>query len=484
VGINDAKFGVQVSIGVIGRIVAYIVAFLGSILLARVLGPDKYGTFYLLLSIVSFLENPVTGWAEGARKRFTEVDFPTNQAVGSVLVAIVVATVGVTVVAWLLAAQIRSLTGLASGWVLLSVLFLGMVAYKTTTEVLRGTKYFGATPWVQSGRDTLRVLGQSALVLAGFGVAGMVGGMVVANLIVFPVAVYAIGFRPRLPDLGVLRSIWAYARYSIPGGFVGTAQQRMDRILLGVLATTAVLGNYEVAMKLTLPAMMVAGLAQDGLMSRISNRRSRGEEVVTDIERNLANASVFGVPLFFGALTVGGPVLVTLYSDQYADAVPFFAGLALFRLLRTQTSILTGVINGFDRPRLNLRISLGVFTINLVAGVGLLFAIGPIGVVIATVLSEVFAYGIRAYLVRLLCPSVTLLPRLLLEQIASGVVMAAVVYGARTVLSLATFPPVAATVVLGAVTYFAVLTTISNTFRATVLAILADAGLWGGHTAR
>jgi O-antigen/teichoic acid export membrane protein len=305
----------------------------------------------------------------------------------------------------------------------------------------------------------------------------MVGGMMLANLLIAPVVVYAVGVRPRLPSRDAVGTIWTYARYSIPNGIVGTAQQRMDRILLGFLASTAVLGNYEVALKLTLPAMFVAGIAQDGLMSRISNRRSRDESFATDIQNNLANASVFGIPLFFGALTLGGPVVVTLYSNQYSDAVPFFAGLALFRLLRTQKSILTGVLNGLNRPELNFRISLGVFSFNLIAGVALLFAIGPIGVVIATVVSEVFAYGVRGYMVRSLVPSVRLFPRLLIEQVLSGAVMAVIVYAARLALPLATWPYVFAVVGLGGVTYFAVLTAISHSFRATVVAVARDAGL-------
>jgi O-antigen/teichoic acid export membrane protein len=475
VDIGRTDFGVQVSIGVAGRAVAYVIAFAGSIFLARVLGPTEYGAFYLLLSVVAFLDNPVTGWAEGCRKRFTEVDFPSGEAVGAALLAIVVASLAVFAAAWPLAPVITGFTGSSDGWLFLAVLFVGTVSYQAATEMLKGTGYFGANTWVGSGRDALRVLGQAALVLAGLGVAGMVGGMVAANLLLVPVAFYVVGVRPRLPSRETVADIWGYARHSIPGNVVGTAQQRMDRILLGFLASTTVLGNYEVALKLTLPAMFVAGVAQDGLLGRISNRRSRDEDTSRDVQRNLANASIFGVPLFFGALTVGGPVIVTLYSNQYADAVPFFAGLALFRLLRTQKSILIATINGFDRPNLNLRISLVVFLFNLATGVGLLFLVGPIGVVAATVASEVIGYAARGYVVKELVPSVRLWPRPLLEQVASGVVMSAVVLGARALLPLATWPYVIAVVGLGGLTYFACLTLVSHSFRSTVVAVARDA---------
>jgi O-antigen/teichoic acid export membrane protein len=61
VGIGDVDFGVQVGIGLVGRVVAAVVAFVGSIVLARALGPGDYGVFCLLLAVVAFLDNPVTG---------------------------------------------------------------------------------------------------------------------------------------------------------------------------------------------------------------------------------------------------------------------------------------------------------------------------------------------------------------------------------------------------------------------------------------
>lgn len=475
--IGDTDFGVQVSIGVVGRVVAALVAFLGSIVLARVLGPDGYGTFYLLMAVVAFLDNPITGWAKACRKRLTEEDFPSGETIGSMFISIVLTSAVVFGLSWLLSPFVAEFTGYEYGWLLLAALFVGMVAYRTSIEVLKSTERFGMSTWLEASRDTSRVVAQVALVTAGLGVAGMVGGMVLANLLVAPVVFYLLGTRPHLPTLATVRRIWDYARFSIPGGIVGTAQSRMDIILLGFLVGPGITGNYEVAFKLTMPAMFVAGVAQNGLMGRISNLRSRDMDVSTDVQNNLAHASILGIPIFFGALTMAGPIIVTIYSNQYAAAGPFLAGLALFRLLRTQKSILLSTINGFDRPDLNLRISTGVFVFNLALGLGLLYLIGPIGVVIATVLSEFLGYGVRGYVVKSLVPSVRLLPRPLVEQIASGVIMAGVILAARAALPLAEWTVVVFVVGLGGVTYFAALTGISHPFRATVVAVARDMGL-------
>lgn len=476
-GIGDTDFGVQVGIGFVGRVVTMLVAFLGAILLARVLGPDGYGAFYILMAVVSVLDNPVTGWANACRKRLTEAEFPSGEAVGSTLLGVAVSAVIVTAGAWLLSPWIAEFTGEPRGWLLLSVLFVGMVTYVATLEILKASANFGSSQWMMAGRDVVRVLAQAALVLTGLGVAGMVGGMVLANLLLAPVVIYFLGIRPTIPSGATIRAIWTFAKSSIPNGFVGTAQNRMDTLLLGFLATPGVVGNYEVALRITTPAMFVAGVASSGLMGRISNRRSKQQDVDRDIQNNLSYVSLVAIPLFVGALIVGTPVVVTMFGGQYADAGAFIAGLALFHLFRSQKSVLVSTLDGYDRPDLNLRISTIVFLLNVVLGVGLFLTVGPIGVVIATVISEGVAYAGAAYMVRSFVPSLSLLPRPLIEQGVSGLVMGAVVYGAREALPLRWWGYVVFVVGLGGTVYFATLVVVSEPFRGTVRAISRDAGL-------
>jgi len=110
---------------------------------------------------------------------------------------------------------VAEFTGYEYGWLLLAALFVGMVAYRTSIEVLKSTERFGLSTWLEASRDTSRVIVQVALVTAGLGVAGMVGGMVLANLLLAPVVFYLLGTRPWLPTLGTVRRIWDYARFSI-----------------------------------------------------------------------------------------------------------------------------------------------------------------------------------------------------------------------------------------------------------------------------
>lgn len=472
--VGDTDFGLQVGIGFVGRIVMAVFAFAGSIVLGRILGPDGYGTFYFLMAIVLFAHNPINGWATACRKRLTESEFPSGEAIGATVLGIAVGTAITLMSAFLLSPIITRHTDNPDSWVYLTILFVGIISFTASLQILKATKHFGTSTWVEAARDIVRVLLQGSLVIGGFGVAGMVGGITAANLLIVPMVFYLIGARPTVPSKESLLAIWEFARSSIPSGLVGIAQNRMDVLLLGFLVGTEVVGNYEIALKMTMPAMFVAGVAQSGLMGRISNLRSKGEPIVRDIQNNLNYASIIGIPLFFGALTMAEPLVVTIYSNKFAGAAPFLIGLALFRLLRTQKAILVATINGLDRPEINLRISIVVFSVNIGIGVTLLYIIGPLGIVVATIMSELLAYGIRAYYVDSMMPNLSLITRPVYEQLASGVVMAIVVYTARQALPIRFWPMVIVVVGIGGLIYFAMLIIISKSFSTTIRSIITS----------
>jgi O-antigen/teichoic acid export membrane protein len=477
--IKGANFGLQVGVGFVGRIVTTIVAFLGSIVLARELGPANYGSFYLLFTVVMLLDNPVTGWFVACRKRYAEADSSSEEILGAALGGVVIGSIAFAILGLLASGPLGAFADVPGAGVLAGVLFAGSVTFSAMTGFLRATSRFGGASWMNALRDAIRVPGQIALVLAGYGVAGMVGGIVLANVVVALFGFYVIGIRPTVPSRGTVREIWSFARSSIPNNLLGRAIDRMDTALLGLLATTATVGYYEVAFKMTMPAMFVAGVASSGLMAQVSNRDSRDLSITDEIEQNLGFGSIVAIPLFFGAVTLGEPVVVTAYSSQFEGAGAFIAGLALFHLFRSQKALLSASLNGLERPDLNLRVSLVVFTGNLALGIGLFYLLGPIGIVVATVLSEAAAYGLTATYVRSLTESLDLVPTPLWHQLVSGGLMGLGVFVARQVVGLPNWWTVPIIIGLGGLGYFAVLWAISHPFRATVRGVLGDVPVFG-----
>jgi len=470
--IRDTAFGLQAGFGFAGRVATAVVGFFGSIFLARALGPSDYGLFYVALGVANFFQNPVNGWATACKKRLTEPDFAIEEALGSLLVAVgalavVGAPVGYLVVDAITANPVLPLA--------VPALFVPLATYQAFTTLLSGRANFALSEWALVVETVFEKLAQVAFVALGFGIWGMVGGAAAGALLVLPVVYRWLNVSAALPSRESLYSVAEFSKWSIPRGFVGTGLSQMDIVLLGWLAAAGAAGNYQVALKISMPAVFVSGVITSGLMGRVSAFAGRESgDWVPDYRNALSTGSVLAVPIFVGSLVLGERIVVTAFSGQYAGAGAFLVGLAAYRLLETQTAPRGAVLGGLDRPDLGFWVSLAELTINVALGVTLWYVYGPLGIVAATVVTQGFAYAANTVLVRRLTDVRTVVTRPFLAQLGAGAVMGAVVWAATELVNVGTWYAVGSVVGLGAVVYFLVLFGGSSYHRETVRGIWAD----------
>ena len=101
--------------------------------------------------------------------------------------------------------------------------------------------------------------------------------------------------------------------------------------------------------------------------------------------------------------------------------------------------------------------------------------VGPIGVVVTTVLAETLRYFMSATVVTRRIDGVDVLPRTLFEQLFAGIVMFAVVKVGHTALPARSWTDLTVLIGLGAVTYGAVLLAASPGPRLTISSVYRDA---------
>ena len=348
--------------------------FVGTIVFARELGPTSFGGFYLLLTVVRIANRPVSGWAEAAKKRYSETSEDRREVVGAVLVWYVLALAVFALVALAFAAPIRSELGVRNAGGLLVILFAGITLYEAIERLFEATGRLGRSTWIDAVRSYLTLGGQFLLVSVGLGAAGMVGGLTAASLVVVPVLAYSLGTTPALPTRQTVRRIGSFARYSIPSTLFTTAFDNFDILLLGALVSAAAVGDYQVAFTLVVPATFVSEVVASGLMARVSALRSRSEPVATDIENALMFSSVLSLPLLAGAVVVASSLVTVVYGVEYAGAAPLLIGLAAARVLMTQNRPLSHALRGLDRPDVDMRIAVAALGVNVLVGIALTFA--------------------------------------------------------------------------------------------------------------
>lgn len=472
---GEMKLGLEVLKGFWGKLLQALLGFVGTVIFARALGPNSFGGYYLLLSLVMLANRPIMGVAVATKKRFAELDADRSHIFGAQII-FNAAALGVAIVgAVIFSARLDSYTGLDNAAILFVVLFGSILTFAPTQELVAGAGKISAPVWIDTVRSLFTFPLQLGLVMLGLGAAGMAFGLSLATLLCVPISLYYLHTVPTYPSRDTLKSVWNFARYSIGSRIVGRAYDELDPLLLGFLLTPSVVGYYQVAYKLTIPGTFISVIASSGMLAKVSNLDTKGQSIDTDVTNSVAFVSVLAIPIFFGALAIPEQLIITAYEAEYASAAELLIGLALFSIVRTQSSLLGDTLNGLNRPAIVLRGSAVALVINLAVGIPITLEFGPIGVVVATVLAETFRYALFFIIVRRET-SAKLLPRPLFEQIAAGVVMFGVVQIVhQTYVTIDSWIPLLLLLTLGAGVYFATLAAISTLFRSTVQSVIQDA---------
>lgn len=466
---SDVNFGFEISASLIAKLAMAALGFIGTIVFARVLGPMSFGAFYLLMALVDICERPINGIATGAKKRFSEVGSNQSEIVGAQLAAIGGASILVIMSIGIARDPLSSYIGIDSAPALFILLFVTLTLFRSLSTLLTATGRMSIDSVIDFFGSILTLPFQLVLVLAGFGVAGMVYGLSGATLVASLLAAYVLNVRPIRPSQETLRSVWRFARYSIFSSLVNKAYSRFDVLLLGVLLSSSTVGYYEVANRLTMPAVYLSATIGTGLMARVSNFDSKDDtdSIREDIKNTASFASILAVPMFFGALALADPLVVTLYGNDYAPAAPILVGLALYQAIKSQTVPFHAPFQGLDRPDISLRIGAITLGFNIVLGIGLAFVYGTLGVVIATVVAEGLRYGLAVWCLRRELDGYPILTRGLLEQIVGGLIMYGVLVAILTQITVSSWIGMISLVGGGALLYGGVLTVISPQLRMT-----------------
>ncbi|NHN58910.1 oligosaccharide flippase family protein [Halorussus sp. JP-T4] len=459
--------------GFVGKILLMLVGFAGSIVFARVLGPVGYGAFHVVVALTNVLDNPISGLGTACKKRISE----HGQDAGAIL------TIGLAVTAGmgLLVGGLLLVVGphfnyfdIENGPLYVTVAFFGIIFFKVLQPMVAGQGQFGTAVFLDSMRSFFTIPIQLVLIFLGWGIAGMVYGLTAASLLTVPITLYVLGVRPAMPDREAIRSIWEYAKFSVPSNFIGTAYGKVDILLLGAILGSGASGQYKIAMQLVLPGASLSMVMRSGLFTEVSSQSSRGEGIAQQVTNNVAFASVLAIPLFFGALAMPESIVVTIFGSEYRAAAPLLVGLAAYQILQTQSSQISSVLEGLDRPDLRMYIVAVTLVTNVVLGVILVRNLGTAGIVVATIIAEALKFSWMTYLARQHV-KYEIFPTPVRYQFVAAIGMFVIVELLHRWWGVRSWFDLLAIVGAGAAIYAVVLILLSEIFMHTAKSILADA---------
>lgn len=304
-----------------------LITFAISIVLARLLGPEKYGTMALMLIFVA-LGNVIiqTGFQTALiqKRRVDERDFSS--------------------VFWLGLFAALLLYGLIYGTAPMIGSFFGDPAIGPMLRVLSLMLFFGAvisveTAWISRRMDFRKqcvatvvadILSGVAGIAAAFSGAGtwaLVLQQVFKNLFLMVILLCTAGWRPRfLFSIRRLASLFSFGWKVLLSGLLDTAYNNLYTPVISKLYNPALTGFYSRGNQF--PQIIANSLAQTMqavMLPAFSRAQDEEERLRTMLRRTIKLGCFFMFPMMFGLAAVAAPLIRLLLGESWAGCVPYLA---------------------------------------------------------------------------------------------------------------------------------------------------------------
>ena len=277
----------------------------------------------------------------------------------------------------------------------------------------------------------------------GFGawslVLGHVGGTALAVIAYW----WVIPWRPTFRfNLGIAKSMLFYGSNIVAVNSLGSLSNNLDYLIIGRFLGAEALGIYTLAFRL--PELLVKQLclvASTVIFPAYTKMRDDTVELSRYFLVTMSYVTMITVPIALGLAVVSRPLVLSLYTEKWEDAVPVMSAIAIYMLIRSLNFNIGDVYKAQGRPEILTKLSLVKVPILAallwwaVVGPGTIVAVAWVQVVVAALMSIVSLI----LAARLLHTPLKNIVGVLQPALINGVIMAVAVLTVTARLS--TMPP-------------------------------------------
>ncbi len=348
-------------LSVSSKLVAKLLGFTATLVLARMLSPEDFGLVAVALMAFGLLEvlrNMGTGEALIYQQRYRDVE-----ATSAFWIALVTGiTMSLTFVfgAPVIASLFNNLEAASlikfMGWLFI-VEALGAIPAALAKRDLD----FGTLAYAEVGRALSKALLSIALALSGFGVWSIIYGQLLGSIV--GVAIYwkRIDWRPSFAfDWQASKGMLSYGLVLVGVGVMAFVVNRIDQLIIARRLDMQQLGYFVMAY--TFANMLITDLAYNAgqaSCSTFAKVQSNSEEL-----KKFYLATVFWHSLFGFAFAVGlaitAPLVVgVLLAEKWQPIVPVLQALSIHALISTLSIAPADLITATGRAKYVIYVNLG-----------------------------------------------------------------------------------------------------------------------------
>lgn len=440
--------------------------FVATIVLTRTLGQSQYGTYAVILSVLSWVAIAgKLGLSDAIRKRVSESNEGNYVVTGTIVQAILYIIVAVCL--WVSRSFINDFIGVTVTWALI-VMLAARLGFDFVQHVLDGQHLVHVSSILSPVEWTFRSVVQVGLVLSGAGLIGALTGYIVGAAVAAIIGLYFVSIPSSRPTFQEFVRLREYAQFSWLSSFKGRTFMSMDTIILAIFVSHSLVAIYEIAWNLAGLFATFGGSITRTLfpeMSSIASDDGSDEEISRLLRLSLAYSGLFIIPGLVGAGIVGDVVL-TIYGEGFETGYYILLVLISSQLLYGYKRQFLSTINALNRPDLTFYINSIFVGVNMSLNILLTWQYGWYGAAVATAISAalglVLGYHYTRQIIRVAIPASEIA-----KQCLSAGIMAVVVFSGRELVG-EELPVIIVLIAAGAFVYFAALLFLSQEFRTTV----------------
>ena len=304
---------------------AQLITFVVSIVLARILGPEEFGTVALLTIFISLsqcLVNSGFGVALIQKKDADDLDF---NSVFYFSLAISVVLYGVL---WLGAPIIATFYGKPILTVVLRVaamkLFLDGINGVQNAVLAREMLFKLSFRITLSGTIASGIVG-IWMAYAGYGLWALVWSSLISGFVAMGIRWFLIGWRPGLEfSWQRLKGLFHFGSKMLASGLLDTFFNQIYGLLIGKLYSPSDLAYFNRGENLPQMVMnSIQGSIGSVVFPALSKMQDDPGKIKMAMRKVLQMSSFFVFPMMFGLAAVAKPIVLLLLTEKWLPAVPY-----------------------------------------------------------------------------------------------------------------------------------------------------------------
>ncbi|WP_435186703.1 flippase [Halobellus sp. EA9] len=352
---------------------------------ARALGGSTLGVFFLFQALLSLLDILADFGLRGAiEKRLSEGDHQSSFIGAGILIKIALSTALITGI-WLFRTYVNQYLGEQ----LVGLLMVALVLYgvsKLAIKVLYGELRAGETAIIRIGERITWIVSSILFVTLGFGVEGLVWGLILGYIVSLGWSAFKINIYPSIPSQRQFHSLIKYMKYNVVT-FVGWELYNWtDVAILGLFVTPELVSHYELSWRIAMLVMLVANSIVTTVFPQISAWDAEGEtQKIEDIaSKALTICLLFTIPAFFGTVLLSSDILRFLYGTGYTNAAVVLMILVGEQIIQVFQLVYGHVLRGINLPSLSAKATAAGLTANATLNFVLISQFDILGAAIGT----------------------------------------------------------------------------------------------------